>query len=194
MFLSPALDGETILIAEDEPLIALSVEAALQSAGAHIISEHTLDDALQAIDRQPISAAVLDWVLGGRSVEPACTSLLGKNIPFVIYTGLTFTSNLAPAVHKPARDETLIGAIKFAITANTDELDGGGVPLAPTAEATNLIQQGEARIERLRTISARLARNGYDMSSSDELIRVMTGSLCLLNESRRLMRRSSGPI
>jgi DNA-binding response OmpR family regulator len=57
------LRGRTILIVEDEPLVALHLHASLHDAGAGLIAATSADEALRLIQRNDVSAAILD-VLG----------------------------------------------------------------------------------------------------------------------------------
>ena len=69
------LRGCSILIVEDEPLMALDLHAALYAAGAGIIAATNAQEALRLIRRNEISAAVIDIRLGNqvawKSVRPS---------------------------------------------------------------------------------------------------------------------------
>src|SRR4051812_16111525 len=58
------LAGTSILIIEDEPLVALGVHMALSTAGASIISATGTGEAIQLIGYAEISAAIVDVHLG----------------------------------------------------------------------------------------------------------------------------------
>ena len=58
------LKGKSVLIVEDEPLIALQTHAILNAAGASIIAATTAAEALDLIQRADIAGAVLDIQLG----------------------------------------------------------------------------------------------------------------------------------
>jgi len=58
------LSGRSILIVEDEPLIALEIHAAFNAAGASITSAADTQEALRMIDVPGLSAAVVDINLG----------------------------------------------------------------------------------------------------------------------------------
>ena len=66
------LDGKTILIVEDEPLVALDLHAALRAAGASLIAATNAAEALKLIRRNEISAAVVDVNLGGDNCLAVC--------------------------------------------------------------------------------------------------------------------------
>ena len=57
---SSTLSGRSILIAEDEPLIALDIAEAFKDAGATTVVTATLHHALVLVEHGGLSAAVLD--------------------------------------------------------------------------------------------------------------------------------------
>ena len=79
--------ARTILIVEDEPLIALQLHTALQEAGASLIAATSANEALQLIRRNDVSAAIVDVSLGDRDCYPVCEELSGRRIPFAFHTG-----------------------------------------------------------------------------------------------------------
>jgi DNA-binding response OmpR family regulator len=83
------LAGKSVLIVEDEPLIAMSVEASLEDAGAaciKIASSVTL--ARSAIEEgTPFDAAIVDLQLGDGDAGPLIEILSGRRIPVVVATG-----------------------------------------------------------------------------------------------------------
>ena len=81
------LAGRSILIVEDEPLIALEVHAAFNAAGASIISAADSKEALRMISLPDLSAAVVDINLGRGDCSDVCKRLAQRGIPFVFYTG-----------------------------------------------------------------------------------------------------------
>jgi DNA-binding response OmpR family regulator len=67
------LYGRTILIVEDEPLIALEVHAAFRAAGASIEAAAHSSEALEMINSSDLSAAVVVIVLGrGEDCSAVC--------------------------------------------------------------------------------------------------------------------------
>ena len=70
---SPAqLQASTILIVEDEPLVALHLHSVLREAGAGLIAATTADEALRLISRNDVSAAIVDVSLGGEDCLSVC--------------------------------------------------------------------------------------------------------------------------
>jgi CheY-like chemotaxis protein len=82
-----ALAGRSILIVEDEPLIALEVHAVFKAAGASIVSAANKKEALRMISLPGLSAAVVDMNLGQHNCSDVCKRLSDCGIPFVFYTG-----------------------------------------------------------------------------------------------------------
>ena len=71
------LTGRLILIAEDEPLIALDVKQTFEEEGAQVIVARTLNDALHEVEHPALSAAVLDYALGGSDSSEVCARMTG---------------------------------------------------------------------------------------------------------------------
>jgi DNA-binding response OmpR family regulator len=67
-----SMQGQRILVVEDEPFIALDMEAVLTSAGAHVIAIHHLQGAIEAARTDDITAAVLDVALGDGDCSALC--------------------------------------------------------------------------------------------------------------------------
>jgi DNA-binding response OmpR family regulator len=108
------LSGRCVLVVEDEPLIAMEIEQALESAGASVFIAATLDEALRLTEQGGLSAAVLDLVLGASDGGLLCARLRERAIPFVIYSGrsdIPVGCQPGAFVSKPARPEALLQAI-----------------------------------------------------------------------------------
>ena len=81
-----ALGGHTILVVEDEPLIALDIARILRAAGANVLSAGFAEFGLCASEHPDLSAAVIDLHLGDGSGKAICNRLRKRDVPFVIYT------------------------------------------------------------------------------------------------------------
>jgi DNA-binding NtrC family response regulator len=123
--LSPANDhgfplaGKSVLIIEDEALIAFSVESCLLDAGATIVkiansiaaAQSTLDDGM------PFDAAIVDLHLVDGNASPLIQILSEREIPVVISTGDEIDlehpalSTAVAILQKPHTDSDLIEAI-----------------------------------------------------------------------------------
>ena len=86
---SSALRDRRILVVEDEYLIAMSLQDALETAGSIVVGPvPSVDKALQTIDSEShIDAAVLDVNLGGALSYAVADKLIARKIPFVFTSG-----------------------------------------------------------------------------------------------------------
>lgn len=81
------VDAVTILLVEDEALLALDLQATLEEAGATVIGPITsLAKAIKAAREVHYDAAILDIDLQGQSVLPAAAIIAGRGIPFLFHT------------------------------------------------------------------------------------------------------------
>ena len=105
------LSGHLILIVEDEPLIAMEIERALEDAGAKVVKTNTLKHALELVEQDGLSAAILDHALGEEDASRLCQRLKQRGIPFVMYSGyetLEGACHNAPHVSKPIHPSVLV--------------------------------------------------------------------------------------
>jgi DNA-binding NtrC family response regulator len=108
------LAGRTILVVEDDNLIAREVAETLQSAGAHIVTARGVAEATRIIERTKLSAAVLDFWLGvGVDCLSICARLAEHGVPFLLYTSYTLLDGApnAPILSKPAPPEKIISSV-----------------------------------------------------------------------------------
>jgi DNA-binding response OmpR family regulator len=81
-------EPRSILIVEDEPLIAMMLEDFLEAMGHTIRGTcDTVDDALAAAEQGGFDLAILDVNLKGESVWPVAAALREKGTPFVLASG-----------------------------------------------------------------------------------------------------------
>ena len=116
------LGGCSILVVEDEPLIAMDVVQGLEAAGAAVSVARTLKDALDKVEAPELSAAVLDHRLRDGDSSQICERLDAKNIPFVIYSGYTKIDGACSEgklVHKPVAPEELVTTVVNLLTARS---------------------------------------------------------------------------
>jgi CheY-like chemotaxis protein len=107
------LAGCSILLVENDPVIAQSIADCLQDAGALILPASNANDALPIVENSHISAAVLDLDLGGGDSTGVCRRLSDRSIPFLFYSGYdnAYVSDKWPnaiVVGKPASEQVLI--------------------------------------------------------------------------------------
>ena len=109
------LAGRSILIVEDEPIIALDIATAFQNAGAQVTTTTTLDHAETHVEHDGLAAAVLDHGLGDGNSSSLCERLAERGIPFVIYSGFGTIDEgacrKAPHIVKPAHPATIIATV-----------------------------------------------------------------------------------
>ena len=77
-----------ILIVEDEPMIAITLEEALIDAGfaiAGVVAK--LDKALALIESGACDAAIVDANLAGVSASPAAIALTARGLPYIVMSG-----------------------------------------------------------------------------------------------------------
>lgn len=124
--------GCCILVAEDDPVLALDVEMALKAAACRVLGPvASLAAAVSLVDSEPLDAAVLDIDLNGQSVFPIADLLAARGIPFVVSTG--YGAGAAQADHhqgalrlrKPYDRADLLRAIS-RVLADVDRHDGSG--------------------------------------------------------------------
>jgi len=100
------LEGRTVLIVEDEPIIALALEDMLSESGALPTFAETIEEALAAIGSGKIEAAILDVNLHGKKSYGVADALLGAGTPFIFASGYGATAHpekytAIPTVPKP---------------------------------------------------------------------------------------------
>jgi CheY-like chemotaxis protein len=113
------LHGASVLVAEDEALIALEIVEALEQAGATVIGPvASVTDACSAAESCTFDAAVLDVDLRGEDVFPAADILSARQIPFLFHTGSRDAVSrarryrTAPICDKPVDHVHLIGIVR----------------------------------------------------------------------------------
>jgi DNA-binding response OmpR family regulator len=101
----PDLNGCSILIVEDEPLILLDIATAFNGTGAHLTTTGTLKHAQVLVEHDGLSAAILDHALSDGDSGTLCLRLRERGIPFMMYSALpppTGPCSGAPHLPKPA--------------------------------------------------------------------------------------------
>jgi two-component sensor histidine kinase len=118
---SPSLHGLSVLIVEDEVLIALEAEAELLRAGTGPMTRaHSIEEAERCIASSPFDVAILDVNLNGRPSFPLADLLADRGISFVFASGYSRLDGLperwrgVPLVHKPYSSAELMTAIAEA--------------------------------------------------------------------------------
>ncbi|WP_159719055.1 PAS domain S-box protein, partial [Geminicoccus flavidas] len=106
--------GASILIIEDEPLIALDLQDGLETAGMRVVGIATnVEEAEELIETATCDATLLDGNLHGQPVDRLAALLLRKKIPFIFSTGYGRESlprgfEQAPVLTKPFSVDKLL--------------------------------------------------------------------------------------
>ncbi len=118
------LSGQTILIVEDDGLIALDLMAILQFEGAEVIAAADAKGACAIARHTAVSAAILDVQLGvGKTCAPIGRLLEQQHVPFIFYTGYRVGGVLeefpkASVLGKPTTKDQLLHCIFGAISSH----------------------------------------------------------------------------
>ena len=121
---SPKLEGRSILIVEDEPLIVMDMTNALEHTGAALTTTNTLKHALLLVEHDGLAGAILDHSLGDGNSSALCARLTERGIPFLIYSGLQHLDGDckdAPHLAKPASHEALVAAVEGMVLGHSGD-------------------------------------------------------------------------
>ena len=111
-----ALSGLTVLIIEDEFLIAADVQRVVEDAGATaVLLAGSTAAAREIFDsgQHRIDIGILDLKLGGEDGLPLAREFRDRGIPFVVATGLDRNIDLPDVVvvQKPYNDRDVVEAL-----------------------------------------------------------------------------------
>jgi DNA-binding response OmpR family regulator len=81
------LDGATILILEDEPIIGLALEDILSREGASVLHASRIEEAHDLITDMQVDSAVLDVNVHGVLSYSVAALLAERDVPFIFATG-----------------------------------------------------------------------------------------------------------
>ena len=103
------LKGQTILVMEEEVLIALDLRAVLERAGAHVYVVRNAAEALACLSKFNVTAGVVDW--RPASIPGIARALKQKQVRFLFY-----------ATHPPEDVTTVRGAPIFLKPGHPEEI------------------------------------------------------------------------
>jgi CheY-like chemotaxis protein len=111
----------SILIVEDEPLIAMMLEDFLLSLGHEVRATcDSVGEAMKAVEAGDFDLAILDVNLKGESVWPVAAVLRARDIPFILASGghvdpppAEFAS--VPMIDKPYTIDRVTPALEAAL-------------------------------------------------------------------------------
>ncbi|QDP20281.1 response regulator [Sphingomonas xanthus] len=115
--------SRSILIVEDEPLIAMMLEDFILSLGHEVSGScDNVTSALAEVERAQFDLAILDVNLKGENVWPVAAALREKGTPFIIASGghvepppVEFAS--VPMIEKPYTLDRVTPVIEAALAA-----------------------------------------------------------------------------
>ena len=107
----------TVLVAEDEPLVAVGVVNQLTEAGATVVGPcSTSGRAIAALSENDIDVAIIDFVLADDNTEGLQAALEDKGIPYIVVTGyprvLVRRDQQQPVLSKPVSREALTSTVR----------------------------------------------------------------------------------
>ena len=115
----PHLQGFSILVVEDEPLITMDISMAFEHTGAHLTTTNTVRHAKVLVEHDGLSAAILDHALSDGECTNLCARLNDRGIPFLMYTGFEKAQEGpckdAPHLSKPSTHADLLDAMEDLI-------------------------------------------------------------------------------
>lgn len=107
------LTARRILVVEDDLVIAVLIEEALQDLGCVVVGPvGKLDTALRLADDEALDGAILDVTIRGGKIFPVVERLQARGVPFVLASGygdwaLPEAFRNQPRLTKPFRVEEL---------------------------------------------------------------------------------------
>lgn len=116
--------GKSILVAEDETLIAMVLEDMLAELGCALAgSSHSVSGALDVLGSASVDAAIIDIELSDGQSWPVAELLASRRIPFAFSTGHGDDAELdarfatAPILAKPFDSEQLQSVLETLLIA-----------------------------------------------------------------------------
>jgi DNA-binding response OmpR family regulator len=77
----------TVLIVEDEPLIAVCLQELLEDTGLRVLVAGCVQRGMSFVRDPAVRAAIVDWALGSENAGEVCRALSERGIPFCFLTG-----------------------------------------------------------------------------------------------------------
>ena len=117
------LSHRSILLVEDEPLLAMDIEACLTAAGYRVVGPATtVAEALRLIRERP-DLALLDLNLGKEMAYSLPDALAEQRIPFIILSGhsrgkVPVPHRECPFLQKPYVAATLLRTVHDTLNGN----------------------------------------------------------------------------
>lgn len=114
------LEGRSILLVEDEMMVAMLLQSVFENEGCNVICVGHLAQATLLAQERVFDAAVLDVNLHGQRSYPVADALAARGIPFVFSTGYRDVDIAVlypgrPFVTKPYEPDALISVLAALI-------------------------------------------------------------------------------
>ncbi len=107
----------SVIVVEDEPLIAADIEFAAEDAGCEVLGiARTIDEAFELLEAKACQGAILDANLNGESARPVMDYLEEKAVPYIIVSGY-LRSQL-----DLVKEETVMIGKPFSLSELTDTI------------------------------------------------------------------------
>jgi DNA-binding response OmpR family regulator len=111
----PGLRGRSILVVENEFLIAMDIMRALEDARANATMTTTVRHALILINNDGLAGAIMDHGLSDGDSTEVCARLKARGIPYISYSGYDPVPGAdpdAPFIAKPVTMDVLMHAME----------------------------------------------------------------------------------
>ncbi len=113
---------DTVLVVEDEPLIAMDIEAVLQAEGLSVEYCASREDALKLIGTKTPSAVILDFHLKDGDATDITAELHERQVPVIFCSGVQESEvplefRGVTWLFKPFNDRELVDTVKDALNS-----------------------------------------------------------------------------
>jgi DNA-binding response OmpR family regulator len=109
------LEGQTILVMEEEALIALDLRSVMELAGAEVHIVRNAAEALACLSKYDFTAGVMDWRPASDDHRVVARALKQKKVRFLFHATQppedVTTVRGAPVILKPERPEEIVKAL-----------------------------------------------------------------------------------
>ena len=119
---SSLLNHASVLVAEDQPFIALDLALAVEDAGGQVVGPAaSCDEALALLASGTVAAAILDVNLVNGDCSALVEAVVGLGVPFIIHTAVDVPPELATRFSdlvvriKPCPAATLVAQLESLI-------------------------------------------------------------------------------
>ena len=112
------LNQVSVLVAEDQPFIALDLALAVEDAGGKVVGPAaSREEALTFLETEIVGAAILDVNLVDGDCSALVEVLVGRGVPFIVHTAVDLPPTLATRFSglvvqiKPCQAATLVAQL-----------------------------------------------------------------------------------